>query len=271
MAEKSPSLAELQRRMAAHIAAHVHDPATRDAALEGWLRLPPSVDAAERLRVYGNGYPARLLEALEEAFPALLVILGKVELAHLAQRYIAAVDLSSATLNDVGARFPEHCRRDDIVARLPFVADLAALEWQILRAFHCREEAPVDPRIFAAWDMDDWERAVLRFQPSLAVVRSPWPIHALWQCRDTPRDEIDVDLNDRPQTVLVHRDGLEVHVGTLEPAEAAALESLHGGATLAATMEQLAALDAAPEGVMTHFAAWIRAGLITEITLADAG
>jgi hypothetical protein len=269
MSAESPSLVELQRRMAAHIAAHAEDHQRRDATLEGWLSLPANVDPAERLRVYGNGYPARLLEALEDAFPAVAVILGKYELAQLAQRYFAAADLSRATLNDAGAQLPAHCRTDPIAARLPFLADLAELEWRVLCAFHAREAAAVDARSFAAWDMDDWERAVLRFQPSLAVIESRWPIYDLWNCRDTPRDQIDLDLVDRPQTVLVHRDGLDVACRVIDAGEAAALDSFLAGATLAETVERLAARDAEPRAVMSDFAAWIGSGLITAVTLRD--
>jgi len=269
MPTQTPSLAELQRRMAAHIVAHAGDHERRDATLESWLCLPADVDAAERLRVYGNGYPARLLEALEEAFPALAVILGKYEMAQLTQRYVAAADLAAVSLNDVGAQLPAHCRRDPIAERLPFAADLAALEWCVLRAFHAGDREAVEPRAFAAWTMDEWERAVLRFQPSLAVVASAWPIHDLWNCRDTPREQIDVDLADRPQTVLVHRDGLDVTCRVIDATEAAALDSFAAGATLADTVEKLAALDTDPEAVMTHFAAWVRAGLIAAVALSD--
>ncbi len=260
-----PTLRQVQQRFTADILAYARGQRSQTAA---HLRIPDGVDAQTRLDVYRNGYPARILEALSEAFPATANILGDGSLANLVRRYLAAVDLRSYNLNDAGEHLADHCRADPLSEELPFLADLVSLEWAILRAFHSREREPVDPTAFAAFDMQDWERAVLEFQPSLAVVESAWPIRDLRDTMNVDRAEIAIDLVGRPQAVLVHRRGLDVDVRVIDRCQRDALESMRRGVTLGSATEALHQEGRSPEDVMRMFGAWIADGLVTAVRVA---
>lgn len=227
---------------------------------------PRAGSVAERLRVYADGYPARVQEALAETFPAVAHVIGRSALASLTARYIRAVPLHSYNLSETGAALPAFLQQDLLSSHLPFLPDLARLEWRITEAFHAHEEPRLDPTPLAAWTLVDWERAVLRFQPAVALVRSQWPIRELWEARHTPVEEIDIDLRDRPDQVLVHRQGLDVTCESLGADEATALGALLEGHTLGAVhqMPTLRGCDAA--AAYTWFARWAGLGLITGCT-----
>ncbi len=261
-----PSLRAVQQRLAAEIRGNAAGVPVPDDGFAGSLRLPPGVDAESRLAVYRNGYPARILEALEDAYPAIATICGDGSFTMLARRYLQKCDLSTTSLNGIGEHFPAYCARDELSNQLRFLSDLAQVEWAALRALHSTEQPPVDPTAFAAWDMEDWERVVLTLQPSTRLVRSAWPIHDLWQARDTPRDDIDIDLTDRAQDVLVYRRDYEVECRLLTPQESIALDSLLSGSTLGGTMEALADNDSKTD-TSQMFGQWLAAGLITSATL----
>jgi len=264
-----PTLRQVQQRFTADILAYARGHQSPSQAARH-LRVPAGVDWQTRLDIYRNGYPARILESLGEAFPATANILGDGSFANLVRRYLAGVDLHSYNLNDVGERLADHCRADPLSEELPFLGDLASLEWAILRAFHSRDREPVDPTAFATYDMEDWERAVLEFQPSLAVVESAWPIRDLRDTMNVDRADIAIDLVDRPQVVLVHRRGLDVDVRVIDRRERDALETMRSGVTLASAMENLHQAGQSPEDVMRMFGAWIADGLITAVRLASA-
>ncbi len=264
----APSLKTLQRRLAAEILRHAAGAGEGDDVLVADLRVPPGVDSLTRLDVYREGYPARILEALREAYPAIANICGEGSFANLVRRYLRACDVSASSLNDIGRQLPAHCTRDPLAANLPFLADLARLEWAVLCAFHSRQRDPIDAASFSTWDMSDWERAIFSFQPSLAIVHSAWPIRDLWQSRQIPRTEIDIDLTDRPQSVLVRRSGYEVDCDLLPDAHAIVLESLLGGSTLATAMASLAECAGSEEDPARMFATWLAAGAITAARLA---
>src|SRR6478736_4059531 len=97
-------------------------------------------------------------------------------------------------------------RADALGAELPFLADLADLEWAVVRAFHATDGPPVGAAELAAIDPAALLAGAVRFQPSVAVRESAWPIRALWVARDAAPGAIDIDLS-AGERVLVRRAG----------------------------------------------------------------
>jgi hypothetical protein len=224
-------------------------------------------DARARLGAYVNGYPARLREALAEAYPAVCVVVGEDTFRALVERYRPAVPAGVYSLSDIGVSFPAFLAGDELSARLPFLHDLAALEWSVLRAFHSFECGRFDPAPVVGWGLEDWERARLRFQPSVAVRCSAWPILDLWRLRDTSpeaRREIDVEIDDRPQSVLVSRRELTVSCELLSPEKAILLAELLVGATLGRAVESLPETTTESLDVGAWFAEWTAQGLVVD-------
>jgi putative DNA-binding protein len=267
-AQQAPTLRELQQRMAGLIV----DPErfnTDADALAALFAVSDHCDAVARLRVYANGYPARLEEALKETFPAVEHVVGPGAFVALAHRFAAAFPLHSYNLNDAGEQLPEFLRSDPLTASLPFLPDMARLEWYVSKAFHATDEPTVDPAPLAQWSLDDWERAVLRFQPWVAVVESDWPIREIWECRATPVEEIDVDLHNRRDQVLVRRAGFAVICESLDAAEAYALRLLLDGRRLGGVMATLTANGEDPAAVSAWFSRWAALRMIVSVSPCD--
>lgn len=256
----APSLPELQRAFAAQILAGDPQPS---AALGRWLAVPPGHAAAERLAVHVDGYPARLHDALHEAFPAVAHLVGAGAFHALVQRYRRAAALRSYNLNDAGSELVAHLRGDPLAAELPFLADLAALEWAMARAFHAVETAPLATADLASLAPEAIVAGGVRFQPSLALVESPWPIHALWSARETPHAAIDVALS-AGESVAVWRRDLDVECRVLDAEAAAVLRALLAGASIAVAAEQ--APD--PAEAIAWLGEWIGAGLVASCRAA---
>lgn len=261
-ASRPPRLRELQRWLAAQVLQPDRPEAeVRNAAL---VVPPPRGRAAERIGVYAQGYPARVEESLAENFPAVAHVIGPTALTGLVHRYIEQVPLHSYNLNHAGLGFSSFLRGDPLGSRFPFLPDLAALEWQVAQAFHARELAPFDPAPLAAWTTEDWERAVLRFQPSVSVVCSDWPIREIWECRDTPIAQVDIDLRNRGDRVLVRRARFDVVCESLTPDEARIFTALQQLDTLGEVAAALAADRNEPSAVTECFARWAKLGMIVD-------
>lgn len=256
---RPPSLREAQERMASLI---LHPGRVERAAPEDLIAAPPRGDRDERLAVYVNGYPARVEESLEESFPAVAHLIGHRAMRELVARYVPALTRHSYNLNDVGAELASFLRRDPLSRQFPFLADLAQLEWAVARAFHAHEQAPLDVGPLATWTEAQWQHAVLRFQPSVALVCSRWPIRDLWEARETPIEAIDIDLRGRPDRVLVRRAGFDVECESLPPDEAAAVTALLAGQRLGEVTRMLERQGCDPAAVSAWFGCWMRKGMI---------
>ena len=264
------SLKDLQRTLANNILDNARGrPTNGTVAGDLQLRLPPGIDAEERLAIYRDGYPSRILGALEETFPAIANILGDGSFANFTRRYIANQNLASYNLNNTGEQLPDYCHADSLTQDLAFLPDLARLEWAVRQAFHSHERKPISQATFSAWDMDDWERALITFQPSLDVVASAWPIHTLWCSRDRERCEIDIDLNNKPQTVLIFRKGYDVECKLISPLQARFLTHLRNGETLGRTAAMIEEQSDSARDTTQAFSQWMRDGLIVAVHLDE--
>jgi hypothetical protein len=226
-----------------------------------------------RMAVYAEAYLARMAEALAEVYETVRHLTGKEAFIELTESYLDAHPSHSYNLNSVGDALPEHLGRTRFAEALPFLPDLARLEWAIAQAFHASEGAPFDPSELAGFSEDAWERARVAFQPSVAVVSSAWPILDLWNARKTPTTEIDIGLEGRPQDVLVSRHGLEVVCELLQPEQADLIRRLQKGEALGQVCAHLAGdghvrsqkEESAPVG--EWFSSWASRGLIARAAL----
>jgi hypothetical protein len=260
--ERTPTLHEVQAWMAAAIVGGT------PPALLPFIDTRRGVDVTERLAVYANGYPARIHEALREQFPALAHIVGESAFAQLVGRYIAAVPLRSYYLNDAGVGVPLFVGTDRLATQLPFLSDLALLESRVCRAFHAYDEAALDARSLADWTSEQWERAVVRFQPWVAVLMSDWPVREIWECRETPIELIDIDINDHPECVLVCRAAEVVVCEAVTRGEGEALAMLLAGQRLGEVMATVAERGHDPAAVSTWFAHWMARRAVTGLEQA---
>ena len=260
-----PSLAEFQRLMKSCIRP---GPAARPAGAQEWLNAQRGTPASERLKVYAEGYLVRMREALEEVYEAVRFVVGEREFGALAQAYAAAHPSHDYSLSLVGRALPEFLAGAPVTRGLPFLPDLARLEWLICQAFHAFEQPPLDRAVLASVPTDQWERLQLGFQPSVGLAASAWPILDIWNARRGPRDTVDLTVADRPQRVLVFRRELSVQCEALDEPQFTLLAALLAGRALGEACGAVRASD--PLALTSWFARWMGGGLIVRAELASA-
>lgn len=227
-------LAPLQKVLLAGVLGQKQMPAWR---LRRLFRDPPAGAVGARWHIYATGLVARVTEAIENDFPALTKVLGPGPLRSLVARYTRRFPPSSYDLGRVGDRLVGFLDDDELTRDLPFLPDLAGLEWAVAEAFVAADEP--------ALTLDDVSRlgpeavADLRLplRRAVAVLRSRWPIYDIWTCRNKPLAEIDVPLAGRPCSVLVSRRGLDVVCRPLDDVSLALIGAFDAGRALAETFE----------------------------------
>ena len=229
-----------------------------------WFEALDGTDLGVRLDVYAEGYLVRVADSLVESFPALANILGASEMAMLTERYIAQLKDPSRNLNYIGRDLPNYLPRDSHSKSLPFLPDLARLEWAIAACFHEDHSECLDLERCSHWDALRWGRARMTFQPGTCVIRSQWPLLALRETRHQERNSIDLDLDlgGDECVVMISRLQFEVMVEAVDQQEAQAFERLNAGETLGAVMAAFAKSGRSAETVTELFARWSSKGLI---------
>ena len=149
----------------------------------------------------------------------------------------------------------------------PFLPDLARMEWEISRAFHSRESQTFDASRLVGLQPEELEKIKFRFQPSVRLINSAWPVLDLWNARHSPVQDINIDLQNNPQNILIRREGFKVLCDSLDDPAYAFLNLLVKGTPLGQACEILAEKSAEPLPVRDWFAQWTALGLVSDFEL----
>jgi hypothetical protein len=228
--------------------------------------------APTRVAVYRNAVRSNQRGALAAAFPVVEQLVGTAFFNEAADRCLAAHPSTSGDLHDLGAQFPAFLREYSHAAELPYLGDLAALEWALHRAFHAADAIPLGMDALAALPPDALDRLILVPTPGCALIESNWPIHALWRAHqpgETWPDEFDLDHGG--ETVMVYREGFECVAEVVDPARAALFAASLAGLSLTTALAAPAFVEASDPGatLMTALARLLSAGVFGSTRFAD--
>jgi hypothetical protein len=209
------------------------------------FRRPPRGRVGDRWHVYAHGYVARVEEAMGLEYAGVRRILGADAFADLIARYLAVFPPRSWDLARAGDRLPGFLELDRLAGELPFLADLATLERAVSRAFVAADAEPLSWEDLVARGPEGTSGLRLSLLPGVTLLRSAWPLHALWVCRlEDDDDAVSVPVEDEPSRVLVYRRDGRVRVDPVSELQAALVEAASCGD---ATLEELAELAGAAD------------------------
>jgi hypothetical protein len=253
-------LAALQRDFGAAIASR--DKAAETAPI---FRGPPET-ALARLSVYRGNVVGACTKALAGAYPIVAKIVGESFFEGLAREYMRRFPSTSGDLNEFGAQLGRFVARFEHTRDLPYLPDVARMEWLAHRAYYARDAVAPDPvRLASALEREDGALR-LGFAPACALLASPWPLTRIWEVhQEDYQGEFSVDLEAGPERILIYRPQFRVLVGTLSTGSYRFLERCRAGATVGAALD--AALVAEPGfDLGAGLAVWLGAGVIDEAT-----
>ena len=249
------ALADLQAWMLGAIVAGSAEPDSVRARIAGNDRLGPE----GRFAIYAGGYRSRLLESLQNEFPALRLLVGDTVFELFARGYIAARPPSHFSLYDYGAAFAAHLdstrpAHGGPLAGLPAaIARLERARAEVQRAEgverHGRSWLPAEAALLPGLK--------LRLPDSVRLLRLDFDLLPLIEASETGGQAV---VPEPGETLLaVVRSGYRVRQLRLEPWRHAWLEAL---GTEGADLYGAAAAAAASSGrdggaLLADLALWL--------------
>ncbi|AXE34243.1 DNA-binding domain-containing protein [Chromobacterium phragmitis] len=213
----------------------IADPAQASAADS--LGLSPA-----GLAVYRNNYRIGLIDALAHSHPVCRELVGEDFFAALAREYVKTHASESGNLHRYGADFAdfiagfEHCRE------LPYLADVASLEWAIHCCYYAVDAEPLAISALAGVAPEQWEALAFEPLPGIALRRASSPALSIWRAhRD--HDSLEGLLARPPENALIRRENGQVQALPLDDARFDFYAALFAGAPLAQALEPAQARD----------------------------
>jgi hypothetical protein len=214
-------------------------------------------DVAPWLGVYRRSVHANLCAALAATYPVIERLVGEAFFQEAARRYALAEPSASGDLHSYGRRFAQFLEGYPFARDLPFLPDVARLEWAVAESFHAPEGAGFDFHALASVREADRAHLRLKLHPAVRLLQSAHPVAAIWEANQAERDGTPARLAGA-ERVLVHRDGFVVRVGSLSALEWRFLESAAAGRSLG----ELAADPAIGAALADQLRQWTASGVV---------
>ena len=230
-----PSLSDVQ----ADFAAALLDPA---APVPKGVVGPDRGPAPRRFAVYRNNVVSALANAIGGSFPAVRRIVGEDFFRAMSRAYVLSEPPRSPVLLGYGATFPAFIAGFTPAASLPYLPDVARIEYAWRESYHAGDTEPLEAAALAG--VAEVALPTLRFDlhPSLRLVRSRYPALTVWRMNasDVPLTPVDFSV---AEDALIVRPNAEVEVRIVPPGGAAFVSALAAGGTLLSAAETAQAAD----------------------------
>ena len=207
---------------------------------------PHALPAHELAAIYRNNTFSNLTCALADVYPVVQRIVGEEFFGQMARAYIARYPSANGNIQQYGVFFGRFIFSYDPAIQLPYLPDVALLEWAYHEAFHAAVPPPSVMHLkLAEIPMNKAGQVRFRLHPACRLVRSDYPIGHIWRANQPECfDNNDlIDLNEGDAYLLVRRPAWDVEIVEISAAEFACLSALHNGEMLEAAVESASAIE----------------------------
>jgi hypothetical protein len=217
-----------------------------------------------RVAIYRHHVLTTLTDALATTYPVVCRLVDRRFFGYAADRFIRDHPPASPCLFEYGASLADFLAGFEPCRHLPYLPDVARLEWAMNVALHAADASVITAAAVGALTPQAFAASAFRLHPSLTILESPWPVDAIWRASQPGAADAPVDLDAGGARLQVWRSGDDVLFRRLTSAAAALRESIAAGLRFADAAEAALALDPS-----TDLAALIR-DLLDEQLLVDA-
>ncbi|SHH16556.1 DUF692 family multinuclear iron-containing protein [Massilia sp. CF038] len=234
--------------------------ATNEAALLAQLR-DSGPAGAERIALYRGNLSGTWGKVLGAAFPVIVQLVGSEFFSALARAFGKAHPSDSPDLNRFGAHFAAFLTGFEHVAELPYLPDMARLEWALHRTHYAPEAAALDAQSLAGLSPEQFEAAHFALHPAATLFASPWNVVALWQAHQGSDAGFPQELALASHAVLARPHWKSI-VHPLTAAHFTALVRLGQGDPMGAALDAAFEIDEQID-VSAWLRDWVALGLLT--------
>ncbi|OMH25855.1 DNA-binding domain-containing protein [Motiliproteus sp. MSK22-1] len=170
------------------------------------LEISGPFPAEQLLQLYRNNFYISLCDYLEACFPTVSALVGEEFFRQLSKKFIQQTPLTEAPLAHYGTGFSSFISTYTPTAELPYLAEMATLEWYLENAktsFHT-ELFPFK----ALAELAEAQQSDIRFllTPGVSIIDAQSPVFSIWKAihSDNPEhNELEqMDMSQKEQILI---------------------------------------------------------------------
>ncbi len=222
---------------------------------------------AQGLATYQDSVRGKLSRALEDIYPVCCRLVGDKFFAATAKVYIARFPSRSPNLGDYGDQFPRFLAQFEPVAALPYLPDMARLEWHWHRVFNSREQPKLDIQALASVSPAQWGELIFHLLPNSVLLESMYPVDRIWQVNQPDYDGTEtVNLDQGDVKLFLWRHGYDLRIDRPNETEWHLLQAFKSGLKFAEICDRLGSHEPVID-VASLLPLWVQRGWITGFSL----
>jgi Putative DNA-binding domain len=233
MNPRNPTLLELQRALQRSMLDGLN------SDVQAWV-ASDGMNSGMRLGIYRNTSISVMTTALCLVFPAVRKLVGEEFFEGASRLFAAEAPPRSAWLDEYGSDFPAFLARLPHTSSVPYLADVARLEWHVNLVLHAPKTTPLELARLAALSEPQLSQTRLVRRPEVRLVRCEFPVDAIWRAVLDGDDYAmaAIDLADAPVWLRVSRTESGPEVVRLSENEWRVLAALFSGQPLHAALAE---------------------------------
>ncbi len=197
-----------------------------DASVTSNIRTN-GLSTKRRLQIYRNNITAVLTGALQAIYPTIQKLVGEDFFRYTANCYLHAHSSTSGNLHNFGNYFSDFLATFPAASSLPYLPDVARLEWGYHEVFHAADAPTLNLTALSLVSAENYDRIKFTLHPASRLFSSNFPILKIWQlCANENEQDGNVDLGGGGIHLLIVRRDLEIVFEELAVAEYALLLTL---------------------------------------------
>ncbi len=209
------------------------------------------LSTTRRLEIYRHNVFANLRGGLQDIYPVVVSVIGEAFFHHAADVFARQHLSQSGDLNQYGGEWAAFLGAYPHAKELPYLPDVARLEWAWHQAFHAADATAFDLARLAAIPADEHAALQFKLHPTVRLIQSDFPLLRIWEVNQPAfAGDMTLDWDVPGDTLLIHReitDGVAVLIERIAAGEHAFLRGLQEHATLVEAVNAAVNVDAAFE------------------------
>lgn len=165
---------------------------------------------SQRLQIYRNNVFLTQIEVLQKLYPVIEQLVGQGFFNASAREYVKQYPSTVRSLHDYGDKFAEFLAGFVHAQALPYLPEVAHLEWACHEVLYGRNDEPFD--LMRLKDIAETDYGEIKFKLNSAsrLFDFQYPVLQIWQiCREDNNDE-KIELHEGGEKVLVIKKQQEI-------------------------------------------------------------
>ncbi len=163
-----------------------------------YIRGTPTMPPEQHFAVYKSSTMGALQKGLKEIYPVCFRLVGEEFFISMVNDYIALTPSMSPDLGDFGKTLPEFIAEFSPALTIPYLPDIARLEWAWHRLQHAEKSGVLDFDKLALFYETRGENILFTLPTDCTLLFSHFPAHHIW--------EMNQDDYTGPETLTLGKD-----------------------------------------------------------------